>query len=403
MRLRTILFALILMMTMCASCASTDGPASEAGGGKETAAEQEAPEKEQEEASLAGGAASNQKASAENGSTSDLAAAAQPDTFAENGASAGQTTTTQREAAAEQEGLAEQAACAEEIKSLFEEGGPLSGILPEGTDIDGIVEQMDLADKQISAVVEEVLRKAGNMPEGISGESLGEFAEALAGRFLGSGEAGDSADILDFDSMDELFRIYSTIENAEVEYIKEHNAALMDCGDVQIVTVGNLASQDTIDQEESRFLRCMIQNNYTVDEENHLRFVSTSEDVVLFTHENDVEGAYPVREAEFAEKGDNYLESVKEMYGRMDEPADEFEMNLEFNRLFVPYDLKAYMEEHPEVKGIEYDGEIRTAKELDELWNAMIDEMYVNSPEDISAGDTSADPDTASPAESSAE
>jgi hypothetical protein len=40
------------------------------------------------------------------------------------------------------------------------------------------------------------------------------------------------------------------------------------------------------------------------------------------------------------------------------------------------------MEEHPEVKGIEYDGEIRTAEELDAIWDAKLEELY---------GDESAD------------
>ena len=32
-------------------------------------------------------------------------------------------------------------------------------------------------------------------------------------------------------------------------------------------------------------------------------------------------------------------------------------------------------EEHPEIKGLEYDGEIRTAEELDEIWNESLDQL----------------------------
>ena len=55
---------------------------------------------------------------------------------------------------------------AEAVKSLFGAGGPLFGVLPEGTNIDEMVdtsrEQMGQADQEIRQVLDEVAEKAQN-------------------------------------------------------------------------------------------------------------------------------------------------------------------------------------------------------------------------------------------------
>ena len=150
---------------------------------------------------------------------------------------------------------------------------------------------------------------------------------------------------------------------------------MMENGDVQIVAT-DIYHEDDYEQEEIRLLCNMIQNNYRMDEENQLRFVDSAEDVVLFTHENNPEGKYPVKDAVFAEKGDNYLSSVEALFNETGESADTLEQDLELSRILVIYDLKEYLEKHPEVKGIEYEGEIRTAEELDDIWSARLDELF---------------------------
>lgn len=48
----------------------------------------------------------------------------------------------------------------------------------------------------------------------------------------------------------------------------------------------------------------------------------------------------------------------------------------------VLYDLEKYLEEHPDVKGIEFEGEIRTAEELDEIMITRMNELYDEAEED---------------------
>ncbi|MBE6005777.1 MAG: hypothetical protein IJH93_04460 [Lachnospiraceae bacterium] len=174
---------------------------------------------------------------------------------------------------------------------------------------------------------------------------------------------------------DDDTKLWFGITDLENEYIKERNAGLMDCGEVQIMSNNTLYEGDSLDQKEIRFIRHMFQYNYKMNDSGQLLFVSSSEDVVLFTHEQGKEkGTYPIRDAQFAEEGDRLLPSVEAMYKKVGMPADELQENIDANRILVLFDLQEYMTEHPEVKGIEYEGEIRTAEELDEIMNTRLEE-----------------------------
>ena len=269
---------------------------------------------------------------------------------------------------------------AEAVKSLFGAGGPLFGVLPEGTNIDEMVdtsrEQMGQADQEIRQVLDEVAEKAQNdsIDPNVQQDTLEEYAEALLERILGSADF-EKDDPLPFASLDEYLEVYDGIKNLEDDYIRERNAGSMEAGDVQIVASNSLADEE-IDEDQARRLACVIQNNYRMDEENQLWLVSSSEDVVLFTHQKDQDGNYLVTDAEFAEKGENYDSSIQALNLKMDDPSDELQEDLEASRIMVAYDLKKYLEEHPEVKGIEFEGEIRTAEELDEIMIDRLSKLY---------------------------
>ena len=258
------------------------------------------------------------------------------------------------------------------LASLFGEGGPLEGVLPEGTDIDTMVsvanEQLNQAGTEIKGVLDEIIEKARSGAEGFSVDSLKEYAGEFLGQFMGGGDYG-------LGGLEELFRILDSIRGAEEQYILDRNAGLMDPADVQILSNASLY-QDDFDQDEIRIMASMIQNNYKKDDEGRLLFVSAADDIVLFTHRKDEDGNYPVMDALFAEDGEGYMASIEAMCGEVGEPVDECMESIEFDRVSVLYDLVQYLDEHPEIKGIEYEGEIRTAEELDELWNVKLNELY---------------------------
>ena len=381
-------FLSVLMMIMTISCASSGQAAGGASDGQaadtslaavpdQAPSASTAPEAAQEAASAIQETASTALEAAQEAASAAQETASTAIEAAQEAASAAQeTASTATEAA--QEAAPDQEISVEKIEALFGEGGPLYGLLPEGTDTEAIVraarDQMDLVNRQFSRVIEEIVEKSESGSVDFDEESLQKFAGVLLGRFIGGEEDGD-ADEFEFDSLDALIQAASDIRETEKEYMIEHNSGLMENGDVQIVAA-DIYHEDDYEQEEIRLLCNMIQNNYRMDEENQLRFVDSAEDVVLFTHENNPEGKYPVKDAVFAEKGDNYLSSVEALFNETGESADTLEQDLELSRILVIYDLKEYLEKHPEVKGIEYEGEIRTAEELDDIWSARLDELF---------------------------
>ena len=387
------ILAAIMMMTVAVSC----GSAGKNGGqndAKAPAKQEESVEPEasaeQEEAPVEEEASSEQEeeATAEQGTAAAALEAAADGTAvaAQEAATEVAATTAQEAAAGEAASATEEASpeqedmYAEAVKSLFGAGGPLFGVLPEGTNIDEMVgtsrEQMGQADQEIRQVLDEVAEKAQNdsIDPNVQQDTLEEYAEALLERILGSADF-EKDDPLPFASLDEYLEVYNGIKNLEDDYIREHNAESMEAGDVQIVASNSLADEE-IDEDQARRLACVIQNNYRMDEENQLRLVSSSEDVVLFTHQKDQDGNYIVTDAEFAEKGENYDSSIQALNLKMDDPSDELQEDLEASRIMVAYDLKKYLEEHPEVKGIEFEGEIRTAEELDEIMIDRLSKLY---------------------------
>ena len=387
------ILAAIMMMTVAVSC----GSAGKNGGqndAKAPAKQEESVEPEasaeQEEAPVEEEASSEQEeeATAEQGTAAAALEAAADGTAvaAQEAATEVAATTAQEAAAGEAASATEEASpeqedmYAEAVKSLFGAGGPLFGVLPEGTNIDEMVgtsrEQMGQADQEIRQVLDEVAEKAQNdsIDPNVQQDTLEEYAEALLERILGSADF-EKDDPLPFASLDEYLEVYDGIKNLEDDYIRERNAGSMEAGDVQIVASNSLADEE-IDEDQARRLACVIQNNYRMDEENQLRLVSSSEDVVLFTHQKDQDGNYLVTDAEFAEKGENYDSSIQALNLKMDDPSDELQEDLEASRIMVAYDLKKYLEEHPEVKGIEFEGEIRTAEELDEIMIDRLSKLY---------------------------
>ena len=375
------------MMTMTISCASSGQPAGGTSEGQGAATAQEAVRDQ-------AAAASTVQEAATAASVQETAATATVQEAATAAAAqeAATAATVQEAAAPEQE------IPVEKIEALFGEGGPLYGLLPEGTDTEAITgaarEQMDIVNRQFSRAIEEIVEKAESKSVDFDQESLQKFAEALLGQFIGSRADGNDAGGFDFDSLDALIEARNAIIDSEKEYVIEHNSGSMESGDVQIVASDVYHEDDDYEQEEFRMLSNMIQNNYRMDDENQLWLVDSSEDVILFTHERGQDGGYSIKDAVFAEKGDNYMSSVEALLIETGESVDDLEETLETSRVFVLYDLKDYLKEHPEVKGIEYEGEIRTAEELDQIWNVKLDELYDKYGDGSSSQEAAADSGT---------
>ncbi len=266
------------------------------------------------------------------------------------------------------------------LSSLFGEDGSLSTLLGDSETLEDLVGKAkeSLSDSGVADALEGILSKDGSFDL----SSLEGAASNLLGSILGEGDASDLLGSIfgggddGFGALDELFAMVDSINSAENEYLKEHNAAHMDEGDVQIVTNCNIWSPDDMDLDEYKNLTLMDQGNYKLDEENQLLFVSGARDVVLYTLTRDAEGNYTVADARFAEDGENYMPSIEAFCEEVGEPVEECMETIEFSDYMVLIEMKKYLDENPEITGIEYDGAVRTAEELEEMESALLDEMY---------------------------
>ena len=145
------------MMTMTISCASSGQPAGGTSQGQEAAAAQETVQDQAPAASTvqeAATAATVQEAAAAATVQEAATAAAAQEAATAGTAAAVQEAATAGTAATAQEAAPEQEIPVEKIEALFGEGGPLYGLLPEGTDTEAITgaarEQMDIVNRQFS-------------------------------------------------------------------------------------------------------------------------------------------------------------------------------------------------------------------------------------------------------------
>ena len=271
------------------------------------------------------------------------------------------------------------------LQSLFGAGGPLNEVLPEGTDVDAMIgiaqEQLEQADSEIGSVLNELGSLAEKEGAGISSDVIMQYAEGLLGGFMGSGEgSGDEAaeeDDFDWDNLGAYLEISSSYNAEEEKYYTEYNADKMDPADVQIISSFPLGQSDyDLDSTEITILAIMQQNNFRLNDENQLLFVSGAEDIILFEHEKDEDGNFVVVGTTFAEDGENYTASIEKMIEGLDTTMDQCFDDIAFAEAAVAYDLEMYMNEHPEITGIEYQGEIRTAEELDQIFDDAVSALY---------------------------
>ena len=255
------------------------------------------------------------------------------------------------------------------LNLLFGEGGILTDVISEVTDQNApeetADEETDQKESETGGILSGLLSTLTGGTDEFSLDALGD----LIGQFTG----GDDGD---WSGIDALFEATSRTDKAEKAYYIERNAELMDIGDVQIVTIINIWAPDNFSGNEAGFqeLNKLVQTNYTVDEENQLRLVSGSEDIILLTLQKDEAGDYTVTDAEFADEGNDYMSSVEALCEKVGEPIDDCMDTLDFGEWMVMYEYINYLDANPEIKGIEYAGEIRTSDDLRELQNEFLSE-----------------------------
>ena len=255
---------------------------------------------------------------------------------------------------------------------LFGEDGLLNELLPEGTDVEGLIdtveEEVDLIKDKGSEAVDLIKSKLTNEDGSLDLSIL----EGIGGELISALSSLGSEDY-DMSGLDEIFRQYEGMQNAVKEYTLEKNAEFMDPGDVQLVSLAT-GYVDEFDQEEIRFLAEVTQANYA-EEDSALHLVSASSVPGLYTLTENEDGSFSVLSVTEAEDGEGWSASVEAMCDEVGYSAEEFYDDIAFGEYQFLTTLISYLDEHPEIEGIEYQGEIKTAEELTEIRAAFLDEL----------------------------
>lgn len=273
----------------------------------------------------------------------------------------------------------------EEIKGLFAEDGALADILPEDVDISGVLQSVgtQLADagsalnQGISDVVEMVKSEADSIDWEQAGESVKEVIGLFADGTLGDliGEPGEGTGEEDWESvLAEIMIPYEKMDAAVYDYVAERNAEYMDASDVQVFSK-KTGYIDDPELDEVRMLADITQDNFAIDQDQ-MNLVSAATDTMLLTLTRGEDGSYTVTDEKHAEDGEGYAASLEALCEEVGIPVDEFYASTVMGAYNDAEALAKYLNEHPEIKTAEFQGEQMTAEELQTLADNYIDELF---------------------------
>ena len=207
-------------------------------------------------------------------------------------------------------------------------------------------------------------------------ESVKEAAESLAAYGQGLYESYKSGDDADFSALDAYFAKVDKTNAAIDDYILERNADLLEPGEIRLLAGGCVESEEFETLTEYREIYCAIQYNYNKDDDGVLRQADKGDEVILFSFREEEDGNITITDAQFAEKGEKEAASLEEMCEELGGSNEDAAERLNFNRAYDMQTLIDYMEENPDVTGIEYEGVVRTSEELDELKDQRLREVF---------------------------
>lgn len=212
------------------------------------------------------------------------------------------------------------------------------------------------------------------LKEGLSLEG-GPELEALMGALFGSG----SEELSDEEWEKMLEDYYNSPEYQDVltreaaiqEYILNEYRDTLEAGDVQFICIGS-GLDDVKENGTYQYLRNLSLTNYTADGAN-LRMKNYAGNAELLYLAKQEDGTYQVIEAIQAEDGENYASSIAAMSEKYGASLDTVNINLGEKEWAETFDLACFLREHPEYEKVEYQGELRTAEELDVIADAALD------------------------------
>jgi len=247
-----------------------------------------------------------------------------------------------------------------------------------------ISEKKDSGQDKAEELVEKIKNLIQNIPEdkkseldkmvveligqitGGEGSGEGTGLESLIAGLLGGGDTTGSDESMKFD--------YSAWRDAIDEHAKEDLGKTLEAGDEQILFSYAFTKPDGL-FSETEFLGFFGLTNYTADGKD-LKMKNYISDIELMTIDKDEKGAYKVTDVIHSEDGEKYSASVTEMCGKYGIQEDAFYNSLAGKDWLDLLNMSMYLDNHPQYERIEYQGELKTKAEIEEISEQLMTAIY---------------------------
>jgi len=156
----------------------------------------------------------------------------------------------------------------------------------------------------------------------------------------------------------------------EAHVLDEYKDSL-EAGDVQFVCIGS--GIDDIQEDGSfKYLRNLSLTNFTLDGKNLKMKNYANAPELVYLAKNEA-GVWTVTEATQAADGMTYADSIAAMSEKYGAEIDTVKLNLGEKDWAEAFNLAFFLREHDEYEKAEYQGELRTAEELDAIADEALD------------------------------
>ena len=246
------------------------------------------------------------------------------------------------------------------FSSLFGEDGKIDSLLEEGGNLLKDL-RTQIADKgsQVYHALEKLKAFVTNEDGSLNMDKVKMLVSSL---FAGGDEADEQGE-----------EIGVQAQEAIKEYILKKNADALEAGDAQVVIL-NVAQPLVQEDGTAKVIGYYTQQNYILDGKDY-KFLCSATDMMVVTIAKNADGLWEAVGSVAAEDGEGYAASVAALCEEVGFTLEDLAGATAFGALSEQAELYTLMDAHPEVERIEYNGEMVTGAELNDMLNEAINAL----------------------------
>ena len=272
------------------------------------------------------------------------------------------------------------------VDQILGKDGPLGAFLPEGVDASElfgtVTQQLNDSDSELYQGLEGLESLAG-MVIGEDGSVDTQMIEGLIGSFFGDASSSDMESVdegeedgdEDEEEAADFFDVYSDEAYEAIDqHLMEETSEYMEEGDETIISK-TIAWAETDEDGTIYILGYFLVTNYDADGKDLVmkNAAGNTEFLKLTLNEK---GTLDVTDFQVSEDGTGYLESVEAMCETAGITTDEFFNALSFSDGTDIAEMINFLDNHPEYERIEFQGEARTKKELEDKLGELFIQLF---------------------------